>query len=139
MGGDRLTGSDKGDRLSGRNGRDILKGQGGNDVLTGGKGKDFLKGGKGKDCYRFTSPQDGVDTIKGFDLKGDRIDLRDIFDDAAFTSRRACRDYGQVTSLGVRTVVNISPKGGLDLDRFKSLVVLPGIEASALTAKHFIV
>ncbi|MEM9450157.1 MAG: type I secretion C-terminal target domain-containing protein [Cyanobacteria bacterium P01_E01_bin.6] len=50
----------------------------------------------------FSSPREGVDKIRDFNLRGDRLDLHDIFDGR------------------------------------KPLVVLMGVEASDLTAKHFL-
>lgn len=137
-GRDVLKGGNGKDRLFGGNGKDKLIGQAGNDILVGGRGNDILKGGKGKDRYVFTNPKDGVDKIRGFDLKGDRLDLSDIFDRRKFKSRRPLRDYVELTQRGPRTVVSIDPNGDRNPDTFKKLVVLTGIDSNDLADRHFI-
>jgi Ca2+-binding RTX toxin-like protein len=45
----------------------------GNDTLTGGAGNDTLTGGDGNDQFFFSSPGDGVDTIKDFNAAADLL------------------------------------------------------------------
>jgi predicted outer membrane repeat protein len=164
-GGDRLTGTGGRDRILGRGGRDLLRGKGGkdllkgggakdrllggagndtligqngNDILVGGRGKDVLKGGKGNDRYVFKTARDGVDKIRGFDLRGDRIDLSDIFKGRNFSSRRPFDDYIELTQRGSRTIVRIDPNGDRTPDRFRPITSIIGVEASDLSARNFI-
>ena len=67
------------DILNGGSGDDIIAGQDGNDIIIGGLGDDILYGGSGADLFLYLSLQDGVDTIKDFDIsEGDVIDLSQL-------------------------------------------------------------
>ncbi len=67
------------DVLNGGEGDDIIFGQEGNDLITGGLGDDILYGGSGADTFIFNAINEGVDTIKDFDVsEGDLIDLSAI-------------------------------------------------------------
>ncbi|HUO97266.1 MAG TPA: M10 family metallopeptidase C-terminal domain-containing protein [Rhizomicrobium sp.] len=65
--------------LYGGAGNDTLVGGAGNDTLQGGGGADALTGGSGRDTFVYTSASDSTgaayDTISGFDLASDKIDL----------------------------------------------------------------
>lgn len=81
-GHDRLYGEAGADRLSGGAGNDRLSGGGGNDRLSGGAGNDVVIGGSGSDQFVFETRlgKANVDTIRDFDVSGDRILLdQDIF------------------------------------------------------------
>jgi Ca2+-binding RTX toxin-like protein len=62
-GNDILYGNDGDDVLQG----DALQGPFSNNALVGGLGNDTLKGGYLADRYYFLSPNEGIDTILGFD------------------------------------------------------------------------
>ena len=63
--------------LDGTAGPDVLDGGGANDLLTGGLGDDTLTGGAGSDTFRYTSIDDGTDTITDFTsgAGGDALDI----------------------------------------------------------------
>ncbi|MEM7544649.1 MAG: type I secretion C-terminal target domain-containing protein [Pseudomonadota bacterium] len=77
-GDDFAKGNGGADRLVGGKGDDKLKGGGGNDTIDGGKGSDKLGGGGGEDIFTFKTKdfkKGEVDTITGFSLTQDKIDL----------------------------------------------------------------
>ena len=89
-----ITGSSGADTIQGGKGNDSLFGNGladsisggdGNDLIEGGLGNDSLNGGPGNDVflYRLENIIDplGTDTITGFEIGKDRIDLLDLFSD----------------------------------------------------------
>lgn len=80
-GSDMLDGGSGNDVLSGGAGNDALAGGSGNDVLAGGAGRDVLIGGEGADTFVFRAidGKSGTDTISGFELGLDRIDISDFF------------------------------------------------------------
>ncbi|BAQ65110.1 alkaline phosphatase [Geminocystis sp. NIES-3709] len=71
-----LTGNNLDNTLTGGEGNDTLNGRGGNDTLTGGLGNDSLIGGTGADSFRFTTVNEGVDTITDFSVSDDTILVR---------------------------------------------------------------
>lgn len=89
-GADALTGGWTDDLLIGGAGDDVLRGRAGQDVLMDGAGHDTLIGGDGADVFVFAA--DGQrDTIKGFDMGLDRIDLSNwgrIYDPSALSISR---------------------------------------------------
>lgn len=68
-GDDLLLGAQDNDLLAGGAGNDTLDGGSGDDRLTGGAGDDTLIGGQGADLFVFDA-FDGIDTIKGFQVRG---------------------------------------------------------------------
>jgi Ca2+-binding RTX toxin-like protein len=76
-GNDKVHGDSGNDLLSGGVGADTLSGGSGSDTLNGGQGDDFMCGDAGADVFVF-SESDGKDTIKGFDVDEDRIELTDV-------------------------------------------------------------
>ncbi|MGD1874232.1 MAG: calcium-binding protein [Mastigocoleus sp.] len=81
-GNDQLYGEKDNDVLKGGSGNDILDGGAGkdklyggkdNDELYGGKGDDILHGGSGLDSFIFKYKDDGIDTIKNFNISEDKI------------------------------------------------------------------
>ncbi|PSJ38529.1 calcium-binding protein [Allosphingosinicella deserti] len=79
FGADVISGGRGDDVLSGEHGVDQLIGGDGEDILVGGLGADILDGGAGADVFRFNSAAESTtirfDTITGFDVTEDRIDL----------------------------------------------------------------
>lgn len=84
---DTLNGTSLNDRLSGLAGADTMTGGGGKDTLDGGDGNDRLYGGVGNDVFRYTLDNTvdlsalGDDTITGFEVGKDKIDILDLFED----------------------------------------------------------
>ena len=74
-GNDNLDGGANADSLTGGIGNDILNGGAGSDTLTGGAGIDTLTGGAGIDSIRYDSPTEGIDTISGFVVADDTIEV----------------------------------------------------------------
>jgi Ca2+-binding RTX toxin-like protein len=74
-GNDTLKGFSGNDILNGGAGVDNIEGGDGNDTLTGGGGNDILNGGAGKDYFRFNSFNDKRDTINGFSIVNDTIQV----------------------------------------------------------------
>ena len=72
---DLLGGGGGADTLNGGAGDDILMGGAGDDILTGGAGNDMLKGDAGNDFIRYNSPSEGIDTINGFVVADDTINV----------------------------------------------------------------
>ena len=73
-GGARLTGTAGDDTLIGGAGDDLIEGGAGDDVLIDGAGSDTLRGGPGADVF-ILSPDGHNDTIEGFEIGIDRLDL----------------------------------------------------------------
>jgi Ca2+-binding RTX toxin-like protein len=79
-GHDIMYGLDGNDVLLGGSGADTLIGNAGNDALNGGGGNDALNGGGGNDTFRYTSENDGLDSIIGFETGSDTLEfLSSIF------------------------------------------------------------
>jgi Ca2+-binding RTX toxin-like protein len=126
-GNDRLIGGTENDTLLGDAGKDTLLGEAGNDVLEGGAGKDRLEGGTGNDTIITGGGRDivvigrseGVDTIRDFRDRSDRIDL---------TGRLS---FGQLTirQRGKNTLIRADGS---------NLVVLQNFDADLLSRSDFI-
>jgi large repetitive protein len=112
-GRDRLAGGDRRDLLIGGADDDKLLGGKQDDVLTGGTGNDLLTGGSGKDTFRFTSLNDGVDTIRDFSPTEDLIDLRSIFAKlpTGVNSFARYRQFVRLETVGSDVKVNIIADG----------------------------
>ncbi|MFZ2726958.1 MAG: calcium-binding protein [Methylococcaceae bacterium] len=74
-GNDTVNGGEGNDYLRGNAGNDSLVGGNGNDALCGGAGSDTMDGGAGSDAFGFNSPLSAIDSIVGFDVVNDRIQL----------------------------------------------------------------
>jgi Ca2+-binding RTX toxin-like protein len=72
---DDLRGSGGNDILDGGAGDDTLSGGTGSDTLIGGAGADTLAGGTGQDAFVYLSPSEGGDTIQGFVVSDDTIQI----------------------------------------------------------------
>ena len=139
-GKDKVKGGKGRDQLKGGKGSDRLLGQGGNDILIGGRGDDTLNGGNNKDMFVYNSLNDGTDTIKGFELDKDVIDLRNIFDDSAFAGDsdfRRFSDFVQLVEVSGSTEVRVDADGsGTDTDTV-TLAILK--EVTGLDSTNFVV
>ncbi len=126
-GSDRLLGLTGSDTLLGGAGNDTLQGGVGNDVMDGGIGNDRIEGGAGRDRITTGAGRDtiavglreGVDTVRDFSDRRDRIDL---------TGRLS---FGQLTirQSGRNALVGV---GGT------TLLVLQNVNADTLTRADFI-
>ena len=72
---DDLRGGGGNDSLGGGAGNDALSGAAGDDVLSGGAGADTLTGGTGKDTFVYLSASEGGDTISGFVVVDDTLQI----------------------------------------------------------------
>ncbi|GAB4377245.1 MAG: hypothetical protein Kow00121_26120 [Elainellaceae cyanobacterium] len=136
-GNDSLQGSLGDDTLEGGQGQDRLLGNEGNDVLIGGAGRDTLNGGAGRDRYVYQRLADKRDTIQGFEVQQDVIDLSQITNSPKFASSQPFKDYVQLQRRGSSTVVKVDANGDSG-DRFQELLVVSNVTPSALTAQNFV-
>jgi Ca2+-binding RTX toxin-like protein len=149
---DRLMGGKKNDRLMGNAGDDLLNGGAGNDkaiggagndVLVGGKGKDMLTGGAGRDTFVFNMVSDAMDQISDFEVGQDLIDLRGIFQQAAFQKAGSSnfdrfQQFVKVEQMGAIAKVSIDADGVGAGTTFTQLAMLNGATAP-VNAQSFVV
>lgn len=118
---DVINGLDGDDVLRGLGGNDTLRGGDGNDTLYGGDGDDLLDGGAGNDALygdagsdRFLlTPNSGTDTIYGFEVGKDRLQLADGLSSDQIT----------VSQRGTSTAIGFNQQ---------TLAILDGIQSSTL-------
>lgn len=97
--------------LTGGGGNDTLNGKDGADILIGGTGADTLIGESGNDTFKYNAVADSRsgstnrDTINGFTLGADRIDLAAIDANALVTNDQAFNFLG-TAAFGTSGVVN---------------------------------
>lgn len=77
LGDDKLTGNSGNDSLFGGEGNDTLFGGDGLDRLVGAEGNDLLIGGSGADTFAYDTGFGGNDTILGFSVGQDFVEIRD--------------------------------------------------------------
>jgi VCBS repeat-containing protein len=77
-GHDNLLGGAGTDILIGGSGNDTLYGEEGDDIIIGGLGNDSLYGGDGSDTFTWLADDTGTDTVYGFDVNNDHLDLSDL-------------------------------------------------------------
>jgi RTX calcium-binding nonapeptide repeat (4 copies)/Bacterial cadherin-like domain/Bacterial Ig domain len=82
---DTFIGGPANDTLIGSDGDDTIRGGSGDDQITGGKGNDTIDVDENHDIVRYTSVNDGTDTIQNFDGNAggsgqDVLTLDDLFD-----------------------------------------------------------
>jgi Ca2+-binding RTX toxin-like protein len=129
VGADRLLGQGGNDRLSGNPQADILNGGRGNDVLNGGTGNDRIRTGVGKDRIVYRSAQQGFDTIFGFNVNSDVIDLRQVFQRSDYTSSDPFQDYVKLANTTNGTILRVSTGDG---GEFLRLAILRDVAANTL-------
>ena len=107
-------------------GADTLRGGDGNDILIGGIGNDILYGENGADIFKFLSLNDGMDSIKDFNLKqGDAIDISDIlenFDPLA----DSISQFVKISTQGKNSVLSVDADGGGN--HFVALATIEGVK-----------
>jgi 6-phosphogluconolactonase (cycloisomerase 2 family) len=141
-GNDTLIGGGGDDLLQGGNGNDTLRGGGGNDVLVGQSGADTLIGGGGIDLHVFNSATDGTDTIIGFQVGQDLIDIRPIFAQNAFAASSRTAQFLQFVKIeqaGANTVISLDRDGGGAGTVFQPLATLTNVAASTVQSTSFVV
>jgi Tol biopolymer transport system component len=141
-GNDRLIGTKGNDWISGDAGNDFLNGKAGNDILIGGPGRDTLIGGPGKDQFVFTSSNDGVDIIRDFISRQDKINLQQVLDQivpGGYHGKNAIADhYLRLVSRGSSTRIdldfNSKQAGG-----FRPLAIVNNMDISMLgSSRNFL-
>ncbi|MFQ4137985.1 VCBS domain-containing protein [Nodosilinea sp. PGN35] len=124
-GDDIISGGSGNDWLLGGAGDDVLSGGSGNDVLIGGPGNDLLIGGIGNDTFKYQALTDGFDTIRDFEIVGDRIDLS------------AMGGLGwsnvQLQQSGLNTLLSVNVGG-----QTHALATLLDVNAHTITRQHFV-
>jgi len=127
IGNDDLRGDDDNDALNGGTGTDTLNGGAGDDTLNGGPGSDILTGGLGADSFVFSTPGDGVDTIRDFSPLGQLT-----------PALPGGQPTPPVTSSGDLVVLDgtafgLSAGGNIRPDQFQSANNLASIQAQSTT------
>jgi Ca2+-binding RTX toxin-like protein len=129
---DRLDGGKGADRLFGYGGTDELNGGDGNDVIEGGLGADTMNGGAGNDVFGYTlgdtgglSGLGGDDTITGFEVGKDKIDILDLIDDFDVGSDPFGAGYLKLSIDNGNTLLQFDTDGGGD--SFVTLATVQGV------------
>jgi len=138
QGADIVNGRAGNDEVRGGLGNDILRGANGADSLIGGRGDDILIGGNGVDTFVFRRIQEGVDRIRDL-MEGDRIDLSAIFAMPDFIGSDPFSHIRVRNVSGGSSVVQIDSNGNEVGREFVDLVVLQGINQSAIDSTVFLV
>jgi Ca2+-binding RTX toxin-like protein len=123
--------------MHGSEGADTINGAVGNDVIEGGLGVDVMSGGTGNDqfYYQIASNPElatlGGDTINGFEVGKDTINLYDLFADFGIESADPLADgFLKFTVSGSDTKVQFDSDGGGD--GFVTLATLTGVTGVTL-------
>ncbi|MEL6320184.1 MAG: Ig-like domain-containing protein, partial [Cyanobacteria bacterium J06626_14] len=141
-GNDRLYGEKGDDRLNGGNGKDTMRGGAGNDVFIGKAGDDLLVGNKGDDMFVFNKPTDGTDTIRGFKVGEDVINISRIFKRNAYAADSLTQQFQQfirIEQVGANTQVNIDADGSGSGSDFTTLAILTRVSADTIDSTSFVV
>lgn len=141
-GKDTVRGSGGRDLLDGGTAKDNLLGQGGDDIIAGGGGADTINGGGGKDLIVFNSVNEGTDTINGFNVSQDLLDLRAIFSEPAFAGSSASArlaEFVQIVQVGANAQVQIDADGNGNGTSFVTLATLNNLTATALQTQNFVI
>jgi hypothetical protein len=141
-GKNRLIGNAGDDYLKGGNRKDVLKGGSGNDILIGRGGNDTLVGGSGADMFVFNKLADAKDTIKGFNVGEDVLDIRRIFAQASYAADSPTAQFKafvQITQVGANTEVRIDANGSGAGTQLTTLAVLNNVSATTIDSSSFVV
>ncbi len=142
------TGNGLDNLMTGGSGDDTLRGVAGDDTLVGGVGADSLLGGAGADVFRYLSAADSTgalrDTIGGFELGADRIDLSAIDTDVLAAGDQGFAWLGDAAFTGMAGELRRQAEGAdtllladLDGDGAADMAMLLA-GSHALTAATFI-
>jgi VCBS repeat-containing protein len=131
-GDDVIYGSGGNDYIYGGSGNDTIFGQNGVDRIYGGAGNDTLIGGNDNDTFVFLkSDGGGVDTIKSFDLTGqkDSLDIHDLLD--GFNSSTShIEDFVHLVTSNGNTTIQVDSNGSVGGYSWTDLVVLEGVNTT---------
>lgn len=139
---DKPTAADFVFNVRGSTGNDSLIGGAENNFFIGDLGNDTLTGGAGRDQFIFlrsdiTAVGDSTDIITDFDPTIDLINLRSVLQGVEYQSLNPFTDYVQLAQDGANTLVQVTPEGDVATKTFKTLAVLQGVTAGAITADAF--
>ncbi|NET71246.1 MAG: polysaccharide lyase family 7 protein, partial [Sphaerospermopsis sp. SIO1G2] len=149
-GDDSLVGGDIAETLKGRQGDDVVLGNGGDDylwgndgddTLYGGVGVDTIKGGDGRDVFVFTRLDEASDYIKDFRPHDDKIDVREVLQDAVGFKRDTALEDGfialQQKGDDVELLIDLDGDAGSQQPLY--LATLLDIAVGAVSQEAFIV
>ncbi len=115
------------DTINGGYGDDIIFGQEGNDIISGGNGNDILYGGSGADIFLFSAINEGVDTIKDFDISaGDKLDLSAILNGYNELTD-AITDFVITTEVNNNTIISVDQSGNAGASGAVEIAILEGV------------
>ncbi|WP_133149781.1 Ig-like domain-containing protein, partial [Shewanella sp. 10N.286.52.C2] len=112
------------DVLIGGSGNDLLIGGEGDDLLIGGLGDDLLIGGEGDDTYTWSANDIGTDTISGFDINADKLDLSDLLQGE---DTDTLTDFLSISFADGNTTITIDANDNNSVDQ---VIVLDGVDLS---------
>ncbi|MDO6776977.1 Ig-like domain-containing protein [Shewanella sp. 3_MG-2023] len=112
------------DVLIGGSGNDLLIGGEGDDLLIGGLGDDLLIGGEGDDTYTWSANDIGTDTISGFDINADKLDLSDLLQGE---DTDTLTDFLSISFADGNTTITIDADDNNSVDQ---VIVLDGVDLS---------
>ncbi|MDO6640126.1 Ig-like domain-containing protein [Shewanella sp. 5_MG-2023] len=112
------------DVLIGGSGNDLLIGGEGDDLLIGGLGDDLLIGGEGDDTYTWLANDIGTDTISGFDINADKLDLSDLLQGE---DTDTLTDFLSISFADGNTTITIDADDNNSVDQ---VIVLDGVDLS---------
>jgi hypothetical protein len=119
---------------------DTLSGGTGDDTLNAGQGPDQLTGGGGADHFAFAKTPWNAGKVADFAPGTDKIDLRGVFDQTAYSGTNPLADHWLILEAGdggVRVLVDMDgPSANGDWPI--TITTLTGVSASALSAADFI-
>lgn len=113
----------------------VVHGGTGNDTITLGKGVDVLYGGAGKDTFVLgLNSGDAPDIIKDFDVKSDKLDLKQLISDLDPT-QHAINDFLQVSHNDKgQAVLQADADGAGTAQAMHTIAVFEGVKESDLSA-----
>ena len=128
-GNDHIDGGTGNDILYGGDGNDVILGQDGNDHIIGQVGNDWLHGGAGADTFWYLSANEGVDTIKDFNIwQGDKLELSNVITNFDPVSH-AITNFVFATQVGGNTYISVN-NAGTGAGGATTIAVLEGVNVS---------
>jgi len=124
-GDDTFYGGQGADVLSGGAGNDVLFGNLGNDTISGGAGNDLMNGGGDIDYYFFTSGS-GVDSVAGFDVTADILQIRSLVNSSGIATVQEA--LAATSDVNGTAVINLGSS---------NTITLVGVSTSSLSTSNF--